>query len=304
MKSIIFTIVILALAVSLIAQSNLQIVDPAKRWSYMEHQSWAPPLWVRFPYYVKFSGDTTINQLNYLKIWETDEEDSTNWYQQGFIRSDSNGDIYMRDLIDNEGLVYKFDVNPGDTFSVSNPFHIYDFVAEVAEVDQVFIGPANEYRKRIKIIDYEGISWGEEEYWIEGIGSMAGIITSGFHLYSLTGGVHDALCQWQNNSLVYSNPGFNFCFNIVSTPEISDEPIGISINPNPLKNKSKVVIEGLADANCTLLISDMYDKKIIEYNFKYSKEITIERRLFNSGLYIISLIDRNNIIARKKLIVQ
>ena len=303
MKRLIILIIFLSTTINLFAQSNLQIVDPTKRWSYMEWQNWSPP-WVKFPYYVKFFGDTIINQFEYLKIWETEEEDSTNWYQRGFIRSDSNGNVYIRNLINYEGLVYKFDVNPGDTFSVSNPFHFYDFVAEVEEVDQVYIEPANEYRKRIKITDYEGNSWGEEEYWIEGIGSLAGILTSGFHLYSLTGGVHDALCQWQNDSLVYSNPGFDFCFNIVSTPEISDKPIFIDINPNPLINKSQLVIKGLPDANYKLMINDIYGKNIYEYSIQQNKDILLDRRLFKSGLYIITLFDGNNIIARRKLIVQ
>jgi len=210
----------------------------------------------------------------------------------------------MRNLINNEGLVYKFDVNPGDTFSVSNPFHIYDFVAEVAEVDQVYIEPANEYRKRIKITDYEGNSWGEEEYWVEGIGSLAGILTSGFHLYSLTGGVHDALCQWKNNVLIYSNPSFNFCFNIVSTPEMTDESTEIIIQPNPLMNKSYIVVKGLHFNNYQLEIRDIYGKNVCEYSIQQNKNIILDRGLFKSGLYIITLVDGNNIIARKKLIVQ
>lgn len=303
MRSLIILVISSSIVINLCAQSNLQIVDPSKRWSYMEWQDWSPP-WVIFPFYVKFSGDTTIDQLNYLKIWETDEEDDTNWYQRGFIRSDTNGDIYMRNLIDNEGLVYKFDVNPGDTFSISNPFHYYDFVAEVEEVDQVYIEPANEYRKRIKIIDYEGNSWGEEEYWIEGIGSMAGIITSGFHLYSLTGGVHDALCQWQNNSLVYSNPGFSFCFHTVSTPENYKEQISISIIPNPLVKKSQIVVGGLTNANFRIVINDIYGNIIYDNNFQQSDNISLEKQEFNTGLFIIAIIQNNSVVARKKLIVQ
>lgn len=303
MKRLIFTIVILSIIFNLTAQSNLQIVDPAKRWSYMEWQDWQPPF-VKFPYYVKFTGDTVINQLEYLKIWRTAEEDSINWNQLGFIRSDTNGDIFMRNLINNEGLVYKFDVNPGDTFSFSNPFLYYDFIAEVLEVDQVYIEPANEYRKRIKITDYDGNSWSSEEYWIEGIGSMAGIITSGVHIHLLTGGVYDALCQWQNNSLVYSNPNFDFCFNIVSTPENYAETISISIDPNPLVGKSNIIIKGHPKSNFRLVINDIYGKIIYEYNCQQFKHITLDRHIFQTGIYIVSLIQENNIIARKKLIVQ
>jgi len=293
---------ILFIFINLEAQ-NPAIVDPAKRWSYFEHDGWLP--WnYHVSYYVKFSGDTIINQLNYLKIWESIDENYLNWYHRGFIRSDTNGNIYLRNLLNEEGLAYKFDVNPGDTFSVINPFHFYTFIAEVEEVDQVYIEPANEYRNRIKIIDYEGNSWGDEEYWIEGIGSLAGILHSGFHLYSLTGGEYDVLCQWVNNTLEYSNQSFNFCFNIVSTPEISDEPISISIQPNPLVKKSQIIIKGVPDEKYKLVINDIYGKNTCEYNIQQNKDILLDRGLFKNGLYIIALFDGNNIIARKKLIVQ
>jgi hypothetical protein len=303
MKRLIILVIFLSTTINLFAQSNLQIVDPAKRWSYMEWQPWSPPPFVKFPFYIKFSGDTIINQSEYLKIWETNEEDSTYWYQKGFIRSDSNGDVYLRDMINNEGLAYKFDVVPGDTFSISNPFHFYNFIAEVDEVDQVFIEPANEYRKRIKIIDYEGNSWGEEEYWIEGVGSLAGIITSGFHLYSLTGGVDDALCQWQNNSLVYSNPGFNFCFNTVSTNEIkATEPA--TIFPNPLLTHSTISLNIPYNKNMKIEILDIHGKLIQKFQDIQTNKIILNRSQFSKGVYIISILNDNEIIARKKLLVQ
>ncbi|MCD4665163.1 MAG: T9SS type A sorting domain-containing protein [Bacteroidales bacterium] len=303
MKRGFLTIVFLSVIFDLFAQDNLQIIDPSKRWSYCFHDSFIP--WNFYmSYYVKFSGDTTINQLNYLKIWESEDEQYSEWYQRGFIRSDTNGNIFLRNLVNNEGLSYKFNVNPGDTFTVFNPFHYYIYTAEVLYVDSVYVEPVNEYRKRIKITDYEEPTYAQEEYWIEGIGSMAGILNSGYHVYTLTGGLVDALCQWKNNSLVYSNPSFSFCFNIVSTLEMTDESTEIFIQPNPLVNKSYIVIKGLHFDNYQLEIRDIYGKNVCRYNIQQNKDMILDRGLFKSGLYIITLIDGNNVIARKKLIVQ
>ena len=302
MKRIIYTIVFLSIIFNLFAQDDLQIVDPAKRWSYYIYANFPP--WYKQSYYVKFAGDSTINQMNYLKVWESDDEQYTEWYQRGFIRSDTNGNIFLRDLVNNEGLSYKFDVNPGDTFSLFNPFHFYIYTAEVLDVDSVYIEPVNEYRKRIKITDYEGTIYAQDEYWIEGIGSLAGILCSGFHVYSLTGSFCDALCQWKNNNLVYSNPDYNSCFIIVSTLEMTDESTEIIIQPNPLVDKSYIIVKGLHFCNYQLGIRDIYGKNVCVYNIQQNKDIILDRGLFKRGLYIITLIDGNNVIARKKLIVQ
>lgn len=304
MKRIIYTLVFLSLILNLTAQSNLEIVNSSKRWTYMEHQSWVPSNWVRFSYHIKLYQDTIINQINYLKIWESNDQYFSSWYPKGFIRSDTNGNVFLRNLANEEGLVYKFNVNPGDTFSVSNPFHIYDFIAEVAEVDQVYIAPANEYRKRVKIIDYEGISWGDEEYWIEGIGSMAGIITSGFHLYSLTGGEHDALCQWQNNSLVFSNPEFSSCFYLmVSNPEIKDFEL-VNIYPNPMVSQTRISLNLENEKNITIEIQDIRGKFIARFEATSSNDIILNRDQFINGVYVVCIKNNNEIIARKKLLVQ
>jgi hypothetical protein len=147
--------------------------------------------------------------------------------------------------------------------------------------------------------------WAGEEYWIEGVGSLAGIIVSGADIVQQTGwAMYDALCQWSNDTLVYSNPEYNSCFIIVSTTEIPNESIEIIIQPNPLVKKSQIVINGLPDAKYKLVINDTYGKNVCVYSIQQNKSIILDRGLFKSGLYIITLFDGNNVIARKKLIVQ
>ncbi len=98
MKKIIFTLTILSIFLQLGAQ-NYGLLDPTNRWSYMVHQPWSPN-WYKDSYYIKFSGDTSINQMNYIKMWECDDEFGYDWYLKGYGRSDSNGDIYFRSTMD------------------------------------------------------------------------------------------------------------------------------------------------------------------------------------------------------------
>ena len=85
---------------------------------------------------------------------------------------------------------------------------------------------------------------------------------------------------------------------------MTDESTEIIIQPNPLVNKSCIVIKGLHFDNCQLEIRDIYGKHVCRYIIHQNKDILLDRELFKSGLYIITLIDGNNVIARKKLIVQ
>jgi len=303
MKRIIYIIVFLSIVFNLFAQDNLQLIDTSKMWSSWRGGSWLPPEY-RISSYHKFQDDTLINQKSYKKIWESLDEQQTNWELKGFIRSDTIGNIYARDLLNYEGLIYNFDVQVWDTFTLCNPFNEWlVFQVLVIEIDSTFIIPANQFRKRIKLQGND--IWAGEEYWIEGIGSSAGILQSGADIVQQTGwAMYDALCQWHNDTLVYSNPEYSSCFIIVSTPEVTDEAPEIIIQPNPLVNKSYIIVKGLHFDNFQLEIRNIYGKNVCEYSIQQNKDILLDRRLFKSGLYIITLIDGNNVIARKKLIVQ
>lgn len=302
MKRILLIFIILSTFIQLGAQ-NYGLLDTTNRWSYMIYQSWGT--WYKESYHIKFSGDTTINQMNYLKMWECDDEFGYDWYLRGYGRSDTSGDIYFRSTNGWEGLAYRFDVNPGDTFTVANPYYVYNFTAEVLEIDSVFVEPVNEYRKRIKISDFDSTTWAEEEYWIEGIGSLAGIINSGFHVHLLTGAEYTALCQWENDSLVYSHPVWNSCYYTwVGTSELTEKPIEILIKPNPMADKSHIKLKGLHLGKYQLEITDMFGKVMRQYSAQQDEKITIHRGTFSSGLYLITLYDGNTIIGRKKLLVQ
>ena len=85
---------------------------------------------------------------------------------------------------------------------------------------------------------------GEEEVWIEGIGSLYGIVDSG-SLF-LTGGSTNLLCYYEDGDLIWQNtmPGFDMCYIINPDGIEEDETFSVvSVFPNP--SKGKVIIEGV-----------------------------------------------------------
>jgi hypothetical protein len=268
-------------------------------WSYLEHTDFPP--WYNKTYYHKFMDDTIINQLTYLKVWQSEDEYYQDWTHHGYIRSDENGDVYFLDQFFNGGLIYKFDVQAGDTFSIYNPF--WDFQAEVLSVDSVLILPSNEYRKRIIIGDFD-YPYLSEETWIEGVGSMAGILNSGLQVHPLTGGWYDMLCEWQDETKIFSNPDFPFCFKTtVSTPENAENEPALTISPMPLVGNSFIRIDKkLKDGR--IVIVDLFGKTIQEIAVSINESIPIQRDSFKPGVYVVSLYDGVHVVDRVKLIVQ
>jgi hypothetical protein len=301
MKKLVFTSALVSLILILSAQSNLQIVDPAKKWTYLSYQPWVP-YWEKHSYYVRMAGDTVINQKNYLKIWETDNSMMIDWYVIGYAREDTNGDVYFKRNSE-EGLAYKFNVSVGDTFTMRNPFHMLTFTAEILAIDNIYIEPSNEERKRIKLSEYNS-TWSGEEYWIEGIGSMEGVLWSGNDVLPLTGVELSSLCQWEYDLLVFSNPEWDDCFITVSTEEIQETEPGIFIQSNPLTDQSIVSVKSLNSKNLSIDIHDIFGKLIQTCPIDQDGKIVIHRSQFTSSLYIISLNDGNKTIAREKLLIQ
>jgi hypothetical protein len=301
MKKVIITFILVSWMLILFAQSNPQIVDDAKKWTYLSYQPWSPGFYKQ-SYYIRMTGDTVINQKNYLKIWETDNSMMIDWYVIGYAREDTNGDVYFKRNSE-EGLAYKFDVSVGDTFTMNNPFHMLTFTAEILDIDTINIEPSNQNRKRIKLSEYNG-TWSGEEYWIEGIGSMAGIILSGNDVIPLTGAEYYQLCQWEYDLLVFSNPEWDDCFITVSTEENKKPEPCIIIQSNPMIDQSIISVNSLDSKNLSIDIYDIFGKLVKTYPVDQDDKIVLQRSQFKSSLYIISLKDGNKTIAREKLLIQ
>ncbi len=286
MKKLILIIVLAGFFLSANAQDDLQIVDQGKMWSCLLHG--CVPYY--YTYYHKFMDDTIIDQLSYLKVWQSVDEYYQEWAHYGYIRSEENGDVYYLDKFFNGGLIYRFDVQVGDNFTINNPYS-WEKSITVLSIDSVLILPMEQYRKRITIFAVY------EETWIEGVGSSAGILNSGFHAEPLTGGLYDMLCEWQDETEVFSNPDFTFCFKTtVSTPENQENKTVLTIFPIPLTESSLIKLSNkITDGRIGIV--DMCGTTVKQI-------ISIQRDSFKSGVYIVSLYDGVRFVDRVKMIVR
>ena len=305
MKKLIFIIFAFTSINSTFSQFNTEIIDTEKLWSTLGSFDPLPGPSYKITYYHKFIGDTVINQIDYNKVWKSVDENHLYWNNIGFIRSDDNSDIFFRNHMGVEGLMYKFDVIQGDTFTINNTYlYGWTFTVEVIEIDSVLVSPLGQYLKRIKLKDADE-PFSFEEYWIEGIGSLAGILYSGFHVHPLTGGAsYNLLCQWKNDTLTYSNPGYPYCFNTtVSVSELPEEIPILSVYPVPLTSQSYISLNPNNINNGILEIRDIFGNLLKKVSIAQNNKILIDRRNFKPGIYIITLFDGEKLISRKKLLV-
>jgi hypothetical protein len=168
----------------------------------------------------RFEGDTTIQSTDYKKILSTTDSINQIWKTIGFIREDTvQKKVWIRDLENQEGLVYDFDLSLGEEITLYNPFFWDTLTYQVSEIDSILV--QTEYRKTFTL----NIG-GWKEKWIEGIGSKFGIVSS--NIFGLEGGFRELLC-FSDNKIQYVNPKFETCHKTGFSPAITNQTIDKAI---------------------------------------------------------------------------
>ncbi len=195
------------------------IVEDGKQWNVLFSYPWNPPEpQHKYTNIYKIDGDTLVDGVSYKVMYTTRNEDLTGWSVCGVIRETEDRQVlYRRDGSSYDEILYDFSMEVGDTI-IMNGSGFYPDWMFVVETNEILIN--GEPRKQI-VLEY---SWGDQEVWIEGIGSLDGIIDSG-SLF-LTGGSTNLLCYYEDGDLIWQNttPGYDECYMVYPTPPTPPEP--------------------------------------------------------------------------------
>ncbi|MBQ1759893.1 MAG: hypothetical protein IIZ94_09455, partial [Prevotella sp.] len=150
------------------------IVEDGKQWNVLFSYPWNPPEpQHKYTDIYKIEGDTLVDGVSYKVMYTTRNEDLTGWSVCGVIRETEDRQVlYRRDGSSYDEILYDFSMEVGDTI-IMNGSGFYPDWMFVVETNEILIN--GEPRKQI-VLEY---SWGDQEVWIEGIGSLYGIIDSG-----------------------------------------------------------------------------------------------------------------------------
>ena len=144
------------------------------------------------------SGDTTIDNRRFYKIFIQESNDST--YVGCFREEDKkvyySGADYFGFETDSVVLLYDFNAQEKDTLYTGTGHRVV-----IENIDSILI--VNSYRKRFQLND--------GQYWIEGIGSTFGFV---FPMTAIPT-MHwrsELICYKHNDSLLYMSPNYFDCY--------------------------------------------------------------------------------------------
>ena len=194
---------------------------------------------------------------------------------------------------EDEGILYDFNLDIGDTAYIINMFCTHDSVQVIVE--------------NIDTAEYFGIdrrqwhlngSIRSEEMWIEGIGSNMGILHSMYY-HCIVCPAWDLMCFQQGDQLLYSLYSSYDCY-VVNIDEDEFEEI-IEIFPNPASDKFEV--RSSAFGIEMIRIYDMLGRQVLEKECDRSMQLTIDCSAYEPGLYHCQIKLPNQLIT-SKLIIQ
>jgi hypothetical protein len=228
--------------------------------------------------YIRFSGDTLIGTEIFAKVWVATDEMQQNYVLQGFIRETPGKKVYFRALQDTvAGLLYDFDVEIGDTITIRQDI----LMLIVDDIDSVLVH--DRYRKRISLSS-NGMPG---ETWIEGIGSLCGVLSSGN--WYMIGGIYELLCYFEKDTLKYSNANYSNCYyNNVGEYHFQDCGMEIKVIPNPLASSSLISFPAALGTDALLNVYSMHGVSVMKRRV-ISGNILIYKHDFAPGLYIFHI---------------
>lgn len=269
------------------AQTNYPLLSENKIWSEVNCLNFGGCE----THFYKFQGDTTVGTNLYKKLYISSDSAHSSWSMIGAMREELNQKVYFSDLTD-EYLFYDFTLTAGEIYYANIRGCQFEMTLESIDSVELLNG---EIRKR-----YNFSNWNIEQ-WIEGIGSLKGLLNIGVDM-CMSDVYIDLNCFTENDTLKYKNTSFTSCFysTVGLANDIQEE--NITLYPNPLTTAS-ILRSTIFLADFELKIYNISGKLVRKVANLSGQEFLIERNNLNSGLYFIQLTKNNNSLGICKMLI-
>jgi len=270
-------------SIQLMAQS---FVSENKLWSIIGQDS-NEGNWAQSSFF-KFSEDTTINQMQYKKLYVSDNEHQTDW-KFNSSWNERNDSVFQ--YLDSKGidiLIYDFNLEEKDSF-------YFYWQEDYLYVDSVKIKQwGNKDRKHI----YLKSKWQPnlQTIWIQGVGQN-GLITRSSET-GVLGAIVKILCYSENGEKVYQNPKYDGCYIHTSIEKVEQAPQLLSCKAN---NNGVLTIELIRSQGGVFSLFTPESK--LERKMSLSRATTRICSL-SSGLYIFRFESNEGIVQTGKVLVK
>jgi len=276
-----FIVFFFLLPFTMMAQQSL--LHPDRLWS-MVQVSCQPEGNLYSSHYLKLAGDTIIEGESYKKLDFSQDETQTIWADYGgFIRETSDGKVYYRRSGLGEGLIYDFSAELGDTVVVLN----HDLFPQalnmvVIQEDSLYLEDGWHRMLVLEDDDYPG-----EETWIEGVGSISGIVKSCQKAFGSSCGDFELLCSSDAGTSIYVSSNYPSCWYVYTRIDDFKETNPLKLYPNPVQNVLHIEGDFLAQGGSYLVrLLDYTGRLVLEEELNSSE---LDLSTLGSGMYIIQL---------------
>lgn len=282
-----------------------QIIDDTKKWNLLKGSilSTANKECCFTTRGYKFGVTASVGTQTYTTIDYSNSVDENNWQLGGFFR-ESNKKVFFRTTTVREGLVYDFGASKGDSIHVKNAYFGKDsFLVVVSNIDTLEI--AGNLKKRFYISDTSGKK--VIDTWIEGMGSMHGLLNSCYTLYQDDGYWRKLLCFKANDELAYQHKSYDRCFieGLTGNTVVENALQELLIYPNPSREviylNPSVSLQSEKDLSFhiyqstgSLVLSGTIDE--------VSSGIDIGN--MPAGIYFFMLFSRQDVLGQSKIVIQ
>jgi hypothetical protein len=283
MRKALFTFSLAFLSFQFLGQYSPMVVE-SHTWKIINYGL------VVMPYLETIAGDTIIDDVTYKMHWTQSEGYPA--YVNGMLREDTENQRVYGTYGSGEYLLYDFTLEVGEEAEVYGLGIMHTIV--VSELGTVMV--AGEARKKITFTEVQGLGG----YWIEGIGSVHGIMDAAL------GYVLDFLpvvtCFYQGNDLAWSNPESTDidCALFLTTEEY--EMQYAAIFPNPAQD---VVRFGFpTSSNNQVYQVALFDSAGRRAITQTSVQNQIDLQGISPGLYMIQIFEGDILRAIARVSVQ
>lgn len=296
MKKVILITSLIITSILSFAQTYVLFPDSNAYWNEIEFYQGQcdPPAYCKRTYFLQ--RDTVIDDYSYNKIYSNDGSSIS---YVGGLREENKRIYLYYTWCDHSVLLYDFNLNVGDTIVTACLAAECDTLLNqymtVVSVDSVLLQD-NSYRRRINF------DWGPEESWIEGIGSVSGLL---YPYYSCVLCVCflELICFQEYDNTLYLNEEHVPCFNYyvsIDDPEKNEDLL--LVYPNPVKYQSFVTIRSDENINAIKLY-DITGRMVTSRQKMNTKETQLQLGNFQQGIYFLKVNFQNNSILYNKLII-
>jgi hypothetical protein len=297
MKSI-YSILIVAMLMSTASgQTYHPLLENGKTWNVL---TLTMVDWFTSTYSIE--GDTLINGYTYEKLYTNGNQGSGRQYLGAIREETTDQKVYFNDHYSTaEELLYDFSLQKGDTVAITSNMGLKGFplTFKVDSVDQVIDETGSE-RKRL-LLSYGTKNYGEE--WIEGIGSMQGLISPG-NFYFMADLNWESLCTKLDGNVLYYNPSFDTCvLEYVGIEEHNETKPYMKIYPNPVESSTVIEISNSPELYHEIRIVNIAGKIVYNYSFTGNYLYLGDNIFLGSGFYFVFISNSRQMIAKGKLMV-